>query len=100
MMPVDIACCRTTDALVAQLAAGRDLTATWLVVDMDAFFASVEELHDPFLVRFLQTCASRFHGQLRFIHCRCFKSWIMTPSRQMIMCCMQFPSTVHAVKVL
>lgn len=35
---------------MAQAAATRDLTATWLVVDMDAFFASVEELHNPALV--------------------------------------------------
>ena len=56
MMPVDIASCRTTDALVAQLAVGRDLTATWLVVDMDAFFASVEELHDPTLVQLFWGC--------------------------------------------
>eukprot|EP00208_Stichococcus_sp_RCC1054_P006025 CAMPEP_0206147638 /NCGR_PEP_ID=MMETSP1473-20131121/34031_1 /ASSEMBLY_ACC=CAM_ASM_001109 /TAXON_ID=1461547 /ORGANISM="Stichococcus sp, Strain RCC1054" /LENGTH=946 /DNA_ID=CAMNT_0053544649 /DNA_START=259 /DNA_END=3099 /DNA_ORIENTATION=+ len=40
---------RAADAAVAQAAATRDLTATWLVVDMDAFFASVEELHQPAL---------------------------------------------------
>ena len=39
------------DGVVAQLGATRDLTCTWLVVDFDAFFASVEELHDPALVR-------------------------------------------------
>ena len=48
-------CCgwgdRAADHAVEQLAATRDLTATWLVVDMDAFFASVEELHNPSLVR-------------------------------------------------
>lgn len=32
------------------LQAGRDLTRTWIVVDMDAFFASVEERDDPSLV--------------------------------------------------
>ncbi len=39
------------DAVVAQLAATRDLRATWLVVDQDAFFASCAELLDPSLVR-------------------------------------------------
>ena len=42
--------CRAMDALVAQLSATRNLTSTWLIVDFDAFFASVEELSDPSLV--------------------------------------------------
>ena len=35
------------DARVAELEATRDLTRTWLHVDMDAFFAAVEELDNP-----------------------------------------------------
>lgn len=39
------------DAKLANLKAEMDLTRTWIHVDMDAFFASVEELDDPSLVR-------------------------------------------------
>ena len=35
---------------IAALKASADLTRTWLHIDMDAFFASVEELDDPSLV--------------------------------------------------
>ena len=38
------------DAKLAELRAGADLTRVWLVVDMDAFYASVEELDSPSLV--------------------------------------------------
>ena len=44
---------RRMDSKIAKLVADRDLTRTWIVVDLDAFFASVEELHDPKLVMFL-----------------------------------------------
>ncbi len=49
LSPSGLCDCRAADAAVAQAAATRDLTSTWLVVDMDAFFASVEELHNPSL---------------------------------------------------
>lgn len=39
----------TTERRIAQLEASRDLSRTWLVVDMDAFFASVEERDQPSL---------------------------------------------------
>ena len=56
--------CRAMDAKLAGMQASMDLTRTWIVVDMDAFFASVEELDDPSLVctplssghRILQLC--------------------------------------------
>jgi len=38
------------DIKMAALKASADLTRTWLHIDMDAFFASVEELDDPSLV--------------------------------------------------
>lgn len=38
------------DIKIAELEATRDLTRTWIHVDMDAFFASVEELQNPSLV--------------------------------------------------
>ena len=38
------------DIKLAALSASADLTRQWLVVDLDAFFASVEELDDPTLV--------------------------------------------------
>ena len=43
--------CRKVDAKISQLLADRDLSRTWIHVDLDAFFASVEELDDPSLVR-------------------------------------------------
>lgn len=46
------------DELLA-LEARRDLRYTWLHVDMDAFFASVEELENPPLV-----CCSRADSQI------------------------------------
>ena len=42
--------CRAMDIKMAALKASADLTRTWLHIDMDAFFASVEELDDPSLV--------------------------------------------------
>ena len=35
---------------IAVLEAGRDLSRAWIHVDMDAFFASCEELVNPALV--------------------------------------------------
>lgn len=40
---------RAADALVAELEAGRELTRVWLAVDMDAFFAAVEQRDNPAL---------------------------------------------------
>jgi len=37
------------EAMVSELEATRDLTRTWIHVDMDAFYASVEEILDPTL---------------------------------------------------
>ena len=45
-----ICTCRAMDIKLAALKASADLTRQWLVVDLDAFFASVEELDDPSLV--------------------------------------------------
>ena len=42
--------CRAMDAKIAELKAVADLTRTWIHMDMDAFFASVEELDNPSLV--------------------------------------------------
>ena len=39
------------DKKIAALKDSVDLTRTWIVVDMDAFYAAVEELYDPSLVR-------------------------------------------------
>lgn len=47
---------RKADELIEGLRQGRDLTQSWLCVDMDAFFAAVEELEDPTLV---STCFKR-----------------------------------------
>ena len=44
-------CCRAMDCKVAELRATTDLTRIWIHADLDAFFASVEELDDPSLVR-------------------------------------------------
>lgn len=41
---------------LAGLKASADLTRQWLVVDLDAFFASVEELDDPSLVNTMPLC--------------------------------------------
>ena len=45
--------CRRMDKKLVELKASQDLTRTWLVVDMDSFYASVEELDDPSLVGLL-----------------------------------------------
>ncbi len=45
------------DLKIAALTATADLTRTWLHIDMDAFFASVEELDDPSLVSLPPICA-------------------------------------------
>lgn len=42
---------RELDARLTELVATRDLTRTWLHVDMDAFFAAVAERDQPELVR-------------------------------------------------
>ncbi|GFH08646.1 UmuC domain-containing protein [Haematococcus lacustris] len=41
---------RAMDLKVAELESGRDLSRTWLVVDMDAFFAAVEERDNPGMI--------------------------------------------------
>ena len=43
-------CCRAMDCKVAELRATTDLMRVWIHADLDAFFASVEELDDPSLV--------------------------------------------------
>ena len=43
--------CRVMDRKILALEATRDLTHVWAHVDMDAFYASCEELADPSLVR-------------------------------------------------
>lgn len=48
---------RAVDAQASELSASRDLGRTWLHVDMDAFFAAVEERDRPDLV-----CVLVYHG--------------------------------------
>ena len=45
-----LACGRKMDGKIESLLASRDLSRTWIHVDLDAFYASVEELDDPELV--------------------------------------------------
>lgn len=47
------------DTKLAALKASADLTRQWLVVDLDAFFASVEELDDPSLVSTMPSALPR-----------------------------------------
>jgi DNA polymerase kappa len=49
------------DKEIAKLEAHRDLTRTWLHVDMDSFFASVEERDNPALAALPVAGAAAFH---------------------------------------
>lgn len=59
------------DKKIAGLKASVDLTRTWIHVDMDAFYAAVEELHDPSLVcpARLSYCMSKQVWQDRLEEC-------------------------------
>lgn len=49
MTPAVPAARRSADQKIAALEVQRDLGRCWIHVDMDAFYASVEELDDPSL---------------------------------------------------
>jgi hypothetical protein len=59
------------DAKLANLKAEMDLTRTWIHVDMDAFFASVEELDDPSLVRIIMSRLQYFLNSCHHLQSDC-----------------------------